>query len=224
MNCWNTIATLRFCTGTPVTLRPSNQISPELGGTSPAISCIRVVLPASVVPSRMLNPPDRSSMLVSWMCVWPPTRRTTCLSASVTVRVPLGRGRDGAKISTDGEPAGSPSTMLQPRSARSALGPALDELVVVDRDPLRLLVGELRLRAVRPAEPLLRILLRIEARAAAAVDLVLLVGLLHPRHHLVHLLRQPVHRLLRRERARVDVADVLPPELGELRIVRHVDA
>ena len=31
MNCWKTIETLRFCTATPVTLRPSNQISPELG-------------------------------------------------------------------------------------------------------------------------------------------------------------------------------------------------
>ena len=69
MNCWNTIATLRFWTGTPVTFLPSNQTSPEVGGTSPAISCIRVVLPASVVPSSVLKPPGSSSMLVSWMCV-----------------------------------------------------------------------------------------------------------------------------------------------------------
>ena len=31
MNCWKTMATLRFWTATPVTLRPLNQISPELG-------------------------------------------------------------------------------------------------------------------------------------------------------------------------------------------------
>ena len=35
---------------------------------------------------------------------------------------------------------------------------------------------------------------------------------------------EPVHRFLRREGAGVHVADLLPPELRELRIVRHVDA
>jgi hypothetical protein len=85
MNCWNTIDTLRFCTGTPVTSRPPNQTCPALGGTSPAISCISVVLPARVVPSRMLKPPGCRARLVSWMCVWAPTRRTTFFSSSIAV-------------------------------------------------------------------------------------------------------------------------------------------
>ena len=113
MNCWKTIETLRFCTGTPVTLRPSNQTSPELGGTSPAISCIRVVLPASVVPSRMLNPPD---------CELEARLVDVRLAADAPDDV-LERERhdsgfrgggtlDAADTDADGEPTGSPSVRL----------------------------------------------------------------------------------------------------------------
>src|SRR3546814_2810622 len=80
---------------------------------------------------------------------------------------------------------------------RCRLLPALDELFVSDRLALRLLVSELGRRTVRLAEPLRGVLLLVEARAAAAVDLGLLVGLLHAGHHLVHLAGESVHGLLR---------------------------
>src|SRR5687768_11068533 len=52
--------------------------------------------------------------------------------------------------------------------------PALHQLLIGDRLALRLLVVELRRRAVLLAEPLGGILLLVEARAAAAVDIGLL--------------------------------------------------
>src|SRR4026209_2464359 len=42
---------------------------PGVGRSGPAISCMSVVLPASVGPSRMLNPVSASLTLVSWMYV-----------------------------------------------------------------------------------------------------------------------------------------------------------
>jgi hypothetical protein len=56
---------LRLWTDTLVTLRPSNQISPEFGRSKPAINCISEVLPARVVPSRMLKPSLSNATLVS---------------------------------------------------------------------------------------------------------------------------------------------------------------
>jgi len=64
MNCWYTIATRRFCTGTAVTSWPSNRISPAVGRNKPAISRIKLVFPASVGPSRMLKPLAASSSRV----------------------------------------------------------------------------------------------------------------------------------------------------------------
>src|SRR5690242_16780416 len=75
--------TLRFCTETPVTFLPLNQISPLLGLSSPAISCISVVLPASVVPSSTLKPPSSSLRLVSWICTTPSTLLVTLRSSRV---------------------------------------------------------------------------------------------------------------------------------------------
>src|SRR5215475_13469705 len=104
------------------------------------------------------------------------------------------------------------------------LRPALDQFIVGDGLALGLLVVQLRPGGVVGAEPLRRIALWIKPRAAAVVDLALLVYRLHAGHDLIHLIGEAIERLLRRERAGVDVADVLPEELGELRIVGHVDA
>src|SRR5262249_45838696 len=60
--------------------------------------------------------------------------------------------------------------------------------------------------------------------SAAVVDVALFVHRLHAGHDLIHLPGEAIERLLRRERAGIDVADVLPEQLGELRIVGHVDA
>jgi hypothetical protein len=54
-----------------------------------------------------------------------------------------------------------------------------------------------------------------------AVDVVALVDGLHAGDDLVHFLGHAVHGLLRGEGAGVHVADLLPPQLRELRIVRH---
>src|SRR5690606_16408728 len=138
-----------------------------------------------------------------------PTRRVMPFRASDTLRGPRLAMRSARA----------------PRIAQlsSALaGPALDQFIVLDGFALGLLVFELRLRATL-ADPLLGVLLLVQARTATAIDLGLLVGGLHARHDLVHLAGEPVHGLLRREGAGVHVADVLPPELGELRIVGDVD-
>src|SRR5262249_44182427 len=103
--------------------------------------------------------------------------------------------------------------------------PRLDQRVVVDRLALRLLVGELALRcdvAVlrRLGEPELGGLLLVQLRTA----LLLHAALLETLEHGVLGRGQRVHRLLRRLVAGGGIADVLPPELRQLRIVRHVVA
>src|SRR6185436_2557006 len=145
-----------------------------------------------------------------WMSA--PTCSATWRSSSVTA--------EGARQSTCESSApgllnrgGAPRapSVSQARTDTSLLRgrPALDDLLIRHRHALGLLVGELRLRAVGLAEPLLRIHRLVQPRAAAAVDLGLLVHLLHARHVEVHLLGQAVHRFLRRERAGVDVTDLL---------------
>ena len=59
-----TIATLRFCTGTPVTFCSLIQSSPVVGSSSPAIKRISVVFPLKVVPSRILNWPGSTDKSV----------------------------------------------------------------------------------------------------------------------------------------------------------------
>ena len=61
MNCWYTMARLRLLTGTPVTSTPSAVTVPPLGLSRPAITRIRVVLPARVVPSKTLMAPGTSA-------------------------------------------------------------------------------------------------------------------------------------------------------------------
>ena len=48
-----------------VTFAPLNQTSPEVGLSMPAISFIKVVLPDSVVPNRMLKPRSARTRSVS---------------------------------------------------------------------------------------------------------------------------------------------------------------
>src|SRR5262245_7545146 len=189
MNCWYTIDTRRLCTGTPVTSRPPNHTSPPVGLTSPAIRRSRVVLPASVSPSSVLKPLSASVRLVGWMWMSAPTCSATWRSSSVTA--------GGAPRSTCESSAAKPSEtrgrLAPPRSLRPETNvsllrgrPALANLLVRHRHALGLLVGQLGLRAIGLAEPLLRVDRLVQPRAATAVGLGFLVGLLHAGHHLVH--------------------------------------
>src|SRR5581483_3999166 len=108
---------------------------------------------------------------------------------------------------------------------RGALGrarrPRLDQGVVVDGLALRLLVGKLALRrnvAVlgRLGEPVLGGLLLVELRTAGTLH----ARLLETFEHRVLGGRKRIHRLLRRFGTGRRIADVLPPQLRELRIVR----
>ena len=67
------------------------------------------------------------------------------------------------------------------------------------------------------AQPLVRVALRIQLRCATCHT-----GALEAGHDLIHFLGQVVHRLLWRLFAGNGNGDVLPPELRQLRIIRHV--
>src|SRR5690606_4520901 len=214
---------LRFCGEMPVTSCPSIRIVPEATRSSPAISLMSEVLPDPVSPSRTLNRPGSRISEVSLTWVICPTSLVMALSSSASLASPVSsdcaalfRGAFRGVPGPEGPGSGTPASV--------GLGPALDQLVIGDGLALRLLVVELGLRTIRLAEPFRGILRLVQARAASAVDAGGFVGLLHPGHGDVHLLGQAVHRLLRREGAGVHVADLLPPDLGELRVVGHVDA
>ena len=101
--------------------------------------------------------------------------------------------------------------------------PRLDQSVVVDGFALRLLVSQLALGRDRAVllglgEPELSRLLRIELRSAGT----LYARLLDTFHHRVLRCRKRVHRSLWRLCTRRRIADVLPPQLGKLRIIRNV--
>ena len=68
------MATERLRTGTPVTSTPSSKILPAVGRSSPAISRIKVVLPAKVGPSSTFIVPGSSTSDTSSMNVSSPTR------------------------------------------------------------------------------------------------------------------------------------------------------
>ena len=160
-------------------------VEPDLAGgrasRGPAISLISVVLPAPVAPRSTLKPSGASVRLVSWMWVSAPTRL-------VTRRQFEGHGASGPRSAEGGrrDRAAGGRRFGQLRG----LGPDLDHLVVADGLALRLLVLELGLRAVGLAEPLGRVDLGVQPRAAAAVDVGRLVGLLHAGHGVVHLGRR----------------------------------
>ena len=86
------------------------------------------------------------------------------------------------------------------------------------------LLFDLGFGRTRLGQPLIRIHLLVEPWTAATVGPCLLVRGLHAGHHLVHLASQPIHRFLRRKRAGVHVPDLLPPDLGQFRVVRYVDS
>ena len=100
--------------------------------------------------------------------------------------------------------------------------PALDQRVVVDRLALRLLVGELRLgRDVAVLLGLLEPVLAPLSSGSASARIRPARSARSSRSmHGVLRRGQRVHRLLRRLRAGRGVADVLPPELRQLRVVR----
>src|SRR5262249_36961130 len=119
----------------------------------------------------------------------------------------------------------SREALLELGALRRGGGPRLDQRVVVDGLPLRLFVGKLALRrnvAVlrRLVKPILRSLLLVELRSAGALH----TGLFKTFEHGVLGRGQRVHRLLRRLVSGRRIADVLPPQLRKLRIVRHVVA
>src|SRR5215210_5908218 len=103
--------------------------------------------------------------------------------------------------------------------------PALNECIVINRLALRFLICELRLRGdvavlLGLVEPELRALLLVELRPAFALH----VGPLQALEHRILGCRKGIHSLLRRLRAGGGVANVLPPELGELRVIGDVVA
>src|SRR6202140_5745240 len=103
--------------------------------------------------------------------------------------------------------------------------PRLDQGVVVDGFTLRLLVRQLALgRDVAflggLAEPVLGRLLLVELRSAGALD----AGFLQTFHHRILGCGERVHRRLWRLGPGRRIADVLPPQLRQLRIVGHVVA
>src|SRR5688572_22648979 len=160
MNCWYTIDTRRFCTGTPVTSRPPNHTSPPVGFTRPAIRRSSVVLPASVSPSKVLKPRSASVRLVGWMWTSAPTRSETSFSSRVT-----SQGRDERGGRADIVARARPGH--QEENCLRLCGPALDDLFVRHRHALGLLVGQLRLRTIGLAKPFLRIDRLVQARPAA---------------------------------------------------------
>ena len=98
--------------------------------------------------------------------------------------------------------------------------PALDQRVVVDSLRGRVFVGQFRLGSARAVEPGLRRFFRVQLRSLVALD----VELFEAGEHVFLSLAERVHRLLRRLRAGGGVTDVLPPELGQFRIVGDVSA
>ncbi|CFP69475.1 Uncharacterised protein [Bordetella pertussis] len=74
MNCWYTMATLRWRTGTPVTSAPSTSTLPSVGRSSPAMMRITEVLPARVAPSSTVMAPGAGCKLSGYRCTCDPAR------------------------------------------------------------------------------------------------------------------------------------------------------
>src|SRR5436190_16986824 len=127
----------------PVTFWPPNQTSPEVGRSRPAISCISVVLPASVVPSSTLNVPGSRTRLVSWIWTAPPTRFATFLSSRA---IGSSDSRDVIFAQSPGcTPVAHPGVFSR---GLLVVRPALDQLVIGDGLALGLLIVEFGLRRV----------------------------------------------------------------------------
>ena len=162
------MATFRRWTGTPFTFLPRKTISPEVGSMRPAIICIRVVLPASVVPRRTLNESSCNSRFVSWICTSAPTRFVTLRSSRDMARQfrayrchSLLQSSSGAlQFSSGAHHIGAPRKIVLYETLL-VLRPALDELIVGDRLALGFLVIKLRPRRVIGAQPLGRIAGRV---------------------------------------------------------------
>src|SRR5690606_11951332 len=106
MNCWYTMATLRFCTDTDVTSAPFSSRRPLSGRSRPAIMRSSVVLPDNVGPSRMLKPPASTFRLTSTRKSTPSRLRLTFSSSTVTATSPgRARRRDRAARRASGQPA-----------------------------------------------------------------------------------------------------------------------
>src|SRR5690606_18535831 len=77
------MATLRFCTGWPVTSTPSKNTLPDVGVSRPAMRRIRLVLPDSVGPSRTLSVPCCKASETPRICSSAPTVFDTFRSSSI---------------------------------------------------------------------------------------------------------------------------------------------
>jgi len=95
--------------------------------------------------------------------------------------------------------------------------PGLQQLLVSDGLALWLLVSEFLPRGILVRQPLVRITLLVQLRWA-----VLHTSALQTAQHVVHLVGQVVHCCLWCFFTSYSSRYVLPPELSELRIVRHV--
>ena len=95
--------------------------------------------------------------------------------------------------------------------------PCLQQLLVSDGLAFWLLVSEFLPRGILVRQPLVRITLLVQLRWA-----VLHASALQTAQHVVHFVCQVVHRCLRGFFTSHSSCNVLPPELRQLRIIRHV--
>src|SRR6056297_3809447 len=103
---------------------------------------------------------------------------------------------------------------------KGSLLPGLDQLIIGDGLRFFVLVLELGIRRTRLVEPVLRVPLFVHDRT----DVSLHACALKAFHHALLVSTQRIQRLLSGFRTGHGVADVLPPQLSQLWIVRHVGA
>src|SRR3990172_7412869 len=101
---------------------------------------------------------------------------------------------------------------------RSAFFPGLEQFLILHGLAFGLLVRELGFGCTRLSKPLAFGDRLIELRSTLALH----ASALETRHHLVHLFGKIVHCRFRSNGTSDRFTDVLPPQLGKLRIVGHV--
>ena len=102
--------------------------------------------------------------------------------------------------------------------ALARLFPGFQQLIISNGFALRLLVCKLGLGCAWLVQPVLRIARLIQLRTTGRLD----IGALEALHDTILSLRKTIKGFLRSSFATGCLSDVLPPQLGQLRIVRYV--
>ena len=102
--------------------------------------------------------------------------------------------------------------------------PASNQCVIVDCLTLRLFVVQRWLGATIGIPDSAASLFFIQTWTTSAIDIGGFIGGLHPCHGDIHFTRQTIHRLLGSKRPRVHITNLLPPDLCQFWVIRHVDA